>query len=381
MNLSLSNFKFAHVFNVAILIFIGTIMPQSAHTQNANIPTPQILIESWQKLIDDLKSSVRSYRLEGSIEPAAYSDGRQTNSQNGIQASGSINSPPTYMKNWTAIDSGYKFFWEFETDRGSHKMACSGDEYDIYSKFPNASGIGIHNRLKAENINNYFIHVYAFRVPFRIEDILLHPSLVCSTAQNSERPLADFYRSQGQNLKVVGEERIDNWNSYHLQLIPGFKTSLTTFASDVWIAKIEGRFIPIQFDFSEGNSIRYVRLTFTKGQKLGSGWVPTEYKVYIYNHLKPPAGSADSPHPDVIQTCTLNMSEINTDFPQGTFRITFPANTEIVLYGDNLGVSKSPQIFGKSLLAGSAVKIVFIIVIAASIFIFYLSRAKGQKNA
>jgi|SRR5579875_139010 hypothetical protein len=272
-------------------------------------PSPQLLLSSWQQYVQDVNHALSSYRLRVNVTPDTPISPPTTLS-------------PIYKQQVETVVSGQKFRVVFTNyspnQKDEQEYAYSGRGFDAEETQFFSHQYRCSHHTGSESVSDYLTAIRESGMPIFLDDLLLVPNNDKTIIQ-SHSSLITYYQWRLANLKVIGTDKIGDWNCFHVQL-HGPQPATLVLPQDLWFAPVGHYFFPVRVQTTMGDTQNVV--IYTQGQQINGIWVPTEYRLETHFKTTYPSGRTDFSSRVVPSPIFhLTLSDINASFPESTFHI------------------------------------------------------------
>lgn len=317
-----------------VVIVISELLLPGA-TQAAHLPTspsPQVLVGAWQEWTELVKTSIRSYRLDGSAL---------------------VNYSAKHVQ-WHSIVDGTRYRWWYRYPRvkrsqqdirsdtlavNSSRFYCLEHHMKIFGEPAPLTGASYQN--DHDQLQPYLHWFLAQRMPFNLQDFCQYPHLlIADSPVEYQKPLVDYFADNLTNLAVheVFSRGTYHNTRYRLSLPARLIPSGLVMPCDVEFVEKSGTFVPVSFvtyvgDRTASSAIRY-SIRFAHEARYAGVWLPTVIHVSVALSTSGSERTTDKrvwlPQKSFGGVYTIAISNINQEFPPSDFTIEFPTGTQMV---------------------------------------------------
>lgn len=335
-------------FRINILMYLIISSVHVCWGQCQTLPSPSILIKSWQQQQTDLKAHITSYYLDGDSKLLDI-DGKPLNDN-------------SQALSWHAINANQRFKWWFQDNLGLHQIASQGDTYDAYGEGGTSTdNYLIHNSNTKFPIQKYLNYFLATKVPFTLNTLIDYPTAVCTpNAMSIGIPFPQYYQTLSPKLKTIGLDVIDGYKCFHIQMPFDPQSNMAFLPQDIWFAVIDNHFVPIQYYlYNKKGTFRTV-ITITKFQSIAGTNIPVAYKTSMDIRETSPSGKSDwEAHPvSRYQEVTIKVSKINQPVQTSLFTISPNPGRNLKEFKDETTINRQERVQKKS---NNVIKFIFVL--------------------
>ena len=286
---------------VLILSISVAVLFQCVAWAQQSVPTPLLLLESWQQLDADFQETVRSYKLQVAVqhEPGFLRIARSGTSRCRVWRDGKL------------------FQWVYDLETGE-RFAYSFDGVKYYCYIgPNKTGL-VNRPGKNPDLpscENAFSLAYPFELPHFWRSPL---------AGGHWRTMEPYYGSYLRFPELLKADTADGKDRYVLRVVENGQDRLKLQPQAVVFQLERNRFIPIRFTMRDDDTGNEVVLEITAWTWYRDVWIPNGYRVELATTR------GGSRQVALRETATLKVTSINEPIPPERFRYAFPLGTEVM---------------------------------------------------
>ena len=350
---------------ILIFSFLSfTIMPALCQ----KMPSPNLLIGSWQNDDLEVKNIIHSYSMTGVFSSIASIK---------VAEKG----PIINNFKWSAIHDGIKYIYQNDDNLGVNELSYDGKEWNtlIKENKNNVAGTILYkpSAIYEWPLRSQFSKSYNY--PFSLNEFFDDP-----TKLHRNIPLYNQFLTFSKHIRVFGPVFLNGRKCYRMNIPLKYSNSPNNpfqfVPNNVWMAVDNGHFIPWQFstDYSTNGKKGCVTvISYLKGEWYKDAWFPTNFNIII----KCPQKSNPSQYTRLMEgKGYITVSHINTKYNEHVFRINFPVGAQIsVQDGDKPYFKKVYKVKGNlthNHLINSIILIIAIVIIVSSIIYKFIKMKK-----